>query len=154
MWPMLIGLSPLLSDGRLGTFRGADGTASRIEKNGKLIALGGKPHYLNSSSAELPVERAPEIAILLGSRTASSGEITPLMFHGQKNVRYFGQRTSGFTSANQVFPLANGGTLILTTSMTEDRNGRQYPEGIDPDVVSQEPLDDAAEWLRGQCRSE
>lgn len=151
MWPMLIGLSPLLSEGRLGAFRRSDEVTSKIEKINGLITLDGKSHFLNYPPSTVPRGKTPYIAIIVGSNSASSGEITPLMFYGQKNVRFFGVRTSGFTSANQVFPLPNGGTLILTTSMTEDRNGHAYPDGIEPDVVSNQPFEDSFKWLDQQC---
>ena len=151
MWPMLVGLSPLLSEGQLGAFRSAEDVTNKIEKINGLITLGGKPHFLNYPPDATPQGKVPFIAIIIGSKSASSGEITPLMFYGQKNVKFFGQKTSGFTSANQVFPLPNGGTLVLTTAMTEDRNGHAHPDGIAPDVVSDLPFEDSSKWLSHQC---
>ena len=151
MWPMLIGLKPLLSDGELGGFRRPDGTIDRITKEDGSIKLGGKPHFLNNTLSATTQEPPKFIAIVVSERSASSGEITPLMFFGQKNVKFFGQKSSGFTSANQVFPLPNGGTLVLTTSMTEDRNGRPHPAGIEPDSITGKPLEDSARWLEQKC---
>jgi hypothetical protein len=151
MWPMLIGLDALLAEGRLGAFRQADGSINKIEKVDGVITTGGKPHFLNYPRIDLSIKRKPYIAIVVGPGSASSGEITPLMFHGQQNVKFFGRKTAGFTSANQVFPLPNGGTLVLTTAMTEDRNGEVYPDGIQPDVATESPLEDSAEWLSQQC---
>lgn len=151
MWPMLVGLSPLLSEGQLGIFRSAEGTISKIEKTNGLVTLGGKPHFLNYPQSATFQDAAPFIAIVIGKKSVSSGEITPLMFYGQKNVKFFGHKSSGFTSANQVFPLPNGGTLVLTTSMTEDRNGRSHPDGIEPDIASAQPFEDSSKWLSLQC---
>lgn len=151
MWPMLIGLSPLLSEGQLGAFRSSDEVTSKIEKINGLITLGGKSHFLNYPPSAAPQGKTPYIAIIVGSNSASSGEITPLLFYGQKNVKFFGQKTAGFTSANQVFPLPNGGTLVLTTSMTEDRNGHAHSDGIEPDVISNQPFEDSFKWLNQQC---
>ena len=151
MWPMLVGLSPLLSEGHLGIFRSADGTISKIEKDNGLVTLGGKPHFLNYPQSATFQSSVPFIAIIIGNKSSSSGEITPLMFYGQKNVKFFGHKTSGFTSANQVFPLPNGGTLVLTTSMTEDRNGNSHPDGIEPHIASAEPFQDSSKWLSQQC---
>jgi C-terminal processing protease CtpA/Prc len=69
----------------------------------------------------------------------------------KNHLPFFGRKTAGFTSANRLYPLPNGGTLALTTSMTEDRNGVPHPEGIEPDVVTATPFADAAAWLRQQC---
>jgi hypothetical protein len=151
MWPMLVGLSPLLSDGPLGAFRAADGTISPIVKFDGLIVVDGHTHPLNYPLALTPPAAVAAIAIVIGPQSASSGEITPLMFYGQKNVRFFGRKTAGFTSGNQVFPLPNGGTLILTTSMTQDRNGHEHPDGIEPDVASSRPREEGSAWLKQQC---
>ena len=151
MWPMLIGLKPLLSGGELGGFRRPDGTIDRITKEDRVIQLGGTPHFLNYPLSATTQEPPKFIAIIVGAKSASSGEITPLMFFGQKNVKFFGQKSSGFTSANQVFPLPNGGILVLTTSMTEDRNGRSHPTGIEPDFVTDKPFEESAQWLEQMC---
>ena len=151
MWPMLVGLSPLLSEGQLGAFRSSNQAGNRIEKTNGFITVGGRPHFLNYPSMAAPQADTPYIAIIIGRKSASSGEITPLMFYGQENVKFFGHKTAGFTSANQVFPLPNGGTLVLTTSMTEDRNGHTHPDGIQPDIISDLPFEDASKWLSQQC---
>ena len=151
MWPMLVGLSPLLSEGPLGAFRSAGGATNRIEKINGLVTMSGKPHFLNFPPLATPLGSAQFIAIVIGDKSSSSGEITPLMFFGQENVMYFGRKTSGFTSANQVFPLPNGGSLVLTTSMTEDRNGHEHPDGIEPNITSDQPFADASKWLTEKC---
>lgn len=152
MWPMLAGLLPLLSEGTLGAFERADGVRTTIVSTGDGIALGGRPHFLNWPKLDAPRFQPKFLALIIGPKTASSGEITTLMFRGQSNVRVFGSRTAGYASGNRGFKLSNGGTLVLTTSATIDRNGKKYWGPLDPDVESDRPLVSANDWLRQQCQ--
>ena len=150
MWPMLNGLSPLLADGLLGNFRDSKGSMSPIEKKEGVIYQGGKPSFASiGSNPRIPLKA---IAIVVGPRTSSSGEITAIMFKGQSNVRFFGQPTSGYTTSNSTVTLPNDGKLILTTAETMDRNGVVH-EKITPDQITDTPITDGAVWVNSQCRS-
>ncbi|NUO75223.1 MAG: hypothetical protein HOQ32_04340, partial [Lysobacter sp.] len=152
MWPMLTGLAPLLSEGRLGAFRDAKGVETPIENRGGRIHYDGNPHFLNQVLSSLPPRLPKFVAFVVGPRTASSGEITPILFRGQAGVRYFGAATAGYSTANSTIRLPNGGLLLLTTSATLDRNGRAYEQELVPDVQSADPIGDAADWIGAQCR--
>ena len=151
MWPMVMGVLPLLTEGTLGAFEDRDAKRTSIVSTGNGLLVAGSPHFLNAPSLPLPSFQPDYIAIVLGPRTASSGEITALLFKGQSNVRFFGQRTAGVPTANRVFPLPNGGTLALTTSVTLDRNGNKYSAPIVPDLVTDEPIDAAGSWINNAC---
>lgn len=152
MWPMLVGLSPLLTDGVLGYFRDAHGNAKAIEKKTSGIFVRGSGHVLNDASTQQPTHTVPLIAVAVGPRSSSSGEIVPIMFHGQENVRLFGQRTSGKSTANTTFPLPNGGFAHITTAVTLDRHLKVFETHIEPEVSTQQPLVDAARWISEQCQ--
>lgn len=152
MWPMLVGLSPLLTEGVLGYFRDARGTDKSIEKKPGGIFFGDSVHALNSATALQPKHPAPLIAVAVGPRSSSSGEIVPIMFHGQSNVRLFGQRTSGQSTANSTFPLPNGGAANITTAVTLDRHGKVFDAHIEPEVSTEKPVEDAARWISRQCQ--
>lgn len=151
MWPMLIGLSPLLTEGVLGYFEDAQGAASVIEKSSGAIVINGAPHPFNRATAQLPQRSAQLIAIVIGPRSTSSGEIVPIMFHGQSNVRFFGQPTSGHSTANATFPLPNGGFAYITTATTLDRNRTKFGGKLAPDLISDQPVADAARWIASGC---
>ncbi|NYZ63491.1 S41 family peptidase [Luteimonas deserti] len=152
MWPMLIGLSPLLNEGVLGYFKDARGTATVIDKRPAGISIGGSAHALNTATAQQPRHPAPLVAIAVGPRSSSSGEIVPIMFHGQTNVRLFGQPTSGHSTANSTFALPNGGAVNITTAVTLDRHGRVFDAHIEPDVSTERPVEEAARWVSRRCR--
>ncbi|UHQ24492.1 S41 family peptidase [Lysobacter sp. 5GHs7-4] len=152
MWPMLIGLAPLLSEGQVGAFRDAKGGEIVIENRGGIIHYDGGAHFLNQVLSQLPPRLPKSIAFVIGKHSASSGEITPIMFRGQANVRFFGTETAGYSTSNATIRLPNGGLLLLTTSATLDRNGRAYEQELVPDVQSADPIGDAADWIGAQCR--
>lgn len=160
MYPMLTGLWPLLGDGRLGDFVYATQRTEWGMEQGRLLgrgpqlpADGTKP---GSSLSDTPV------ALLIGPRTASSGEIVAVAFRGRASVRTFGERTAGLVSANRPIPLPDGSVLALTVAEISDRNGNLYPHGIDPEVRtrgtpagsigSDEGVREASAWLEQTCR--
>lgn len=154
MWPMLVGLSPILTEGVLGYFEDARGIARVIEKRAGNILTQGSPHALNQATTLLPKNDANRIAIVVGPRSSSSGEIVPIMFHGQENVRLFGLPTSGQSTANSSFPLPNGGLANITTAATLDRNRTKFEGNIVPEVPSEQPVLDAARWIASECQRE
>lgn len=153
MWPMVLGLAPLLDRGKLAAFVDAENNRTIIEKINGAIYIGGKPHFLNYKLPVSDLDKPRAVAIVVGPLTASSGEITPMLFLGQDNVRFFGSRTAGYTSANRVFQLPNEGRLVLTTSQTEDRSGNVHAQGIEPNDQSDSPFQAAASWVMEQCSS-
>ena len=64
------------------------------------------------------------------------------------NVRTFGTPTAGYASANIVKALADGYTLLITTSCDMARTGEIFcDDPIEPDVLTQTPLEDAVAWI-------
>jgi hypothetical protein len=140
VYPMIAGLGPLLGEGTLGYFeypnqRTTNGQ-SLFYRNGSSGING-----IKSVTAHNPYKMKnikSKIAILVGEGTASSGEMTAICFLGKKNTKLFGQKTAGFTTANQGFNLANGACLYLATSYMADRTKKKYLDCICPDVTTQE----------------
>lgn len=128
MHPMILGLGSLVGDGTLGYFITKENKVPWILENGKFkrneIA---QPYKLKNPSSK--------IAILIGKKTASSGEATAISFIGKDNVKLFGQPTRGLTSGNSTHPLSDGRALALATSFEMDRTGKEYREKIHPDVL-------------------
>ena len=125
MWPMIAGLTPLTGAGPLGYFvRYADGKESKNVWNADHVKVE-NPYKLKKPD--------PKVAILIGTRTSSSGEMTAVAFIGRNNTRLFGQPTGGYTTANQVFVLSDGSNLLLASSYVADRNQKKYLSKITPD---------------------
>lgn len=72
----------------------------------------------------------PPVAVLISKSTASAGEAVAIAFKGRPNVRFFGQRTTGLTTANDVFAISDGSGLFLAVMNYADRDGNRYPDGF------------------------
>src|SRR5690606_31598869 len=133
LWPMLVGVGPLLGEGELGAAVYPDGEQRTIwYEDGK----GGFGDYVQLRVTEPPYElrnaQAP-LAILIDASTASSAEVLVAAARGRPNTRTFGTATSGATSGTRNFDLSDGATLVLAVALTRDRQGEIVRGDIEPD---------------------
>ncbi len=145
MWPMLVGVGPILGEGTVGYF---------IDPNASEFVWG----YYNGVSSGVKVNSAytllnpnPKVAVLTDQATASSGEAITIAFRGRSNTKSFGLPTCGISTANQGFPIGDGATLLLTVSTMADRTKKMYGKSVVPDVVEnnqQVYLQQAIDWLK------
>ena len=151
MWPMIAGLNSLMVD---GTFGYLIGTTNIKEKEWK--TENGKINYSTELIDTYKVKKINnKIAVLIDSKTASSGEMTAIAFIGLTNVKLFGQPSAGYTTANSTFYFSDGSQLYLATNFVADRKHRVYPDKIVPDVVVNtqsrigidETLEYAKKWI-------
>lgn len=146
MWPMLMGLSPLLGDGIYGYFQ--DNKENRMpwrHRSGE-ISIGTNPII----SLDIPYiikNTDKKIAVIIGKKTASSGEATLVAFLGMDNARSFGSETAGLSTGNQSFDLKDGSKLYMTTTLFVDRNKNAYGKKIKPDYATLQPKRYALEWI-------
>ena len=132
MYPMLAGLGPLTGPGELGYFVtghreepfGYRAGEAYARKPGRGVRVP-QPYTLR--------QPASPVAVLIGPRTASSGEITAQAFMGRPATRVFGQPSAGLTTANRLFSLPDGAELNLATSAEADRTHRQHIGPLVPD---------------------
>jgi len=139
LWPMLLGLRPLLGDGPLMTMVQGDKVESHfgVGPIGSWIDWGGNrgPEVQLDWGGAEPETIAPfkgRIAVLLGSWTMSSGESLTICFAGRQNTRTFGEKTAGLTTVTNFFPLSDGSVLNLPVSRMGDRRGREVKGSIEP----------------------
>ncbi|MGB3850609.1 MAG: S41 family peptidase [Tunicatimonas sp.] len=150
MWPMLVGVGPILGEGVVGHFVDPDGSqfAWRYQNgassgNGFVISEVAEPYSL--------IEANPKVAVLLDNNVASSGEAVAIAFIGRENTRSFGEATCGLSTANARFELSNQAELYLTVSYMADRNLNTYGGQLLPDVAvsNEEIIDQAVSWISG-----
>ncbi|MEN5206959.1 S41 family peptidase [Stenotrophomonas terrae] len=137
MWPMIKGLRSLLGDADIGAIR---------DRNGVVTAWRSQP----SKACGVDLSRN-RVAVLVGPRTASSGEAVAVAFRARPGTGFFGQPTAGLSTANQSFALPDGGVIALTTAVFLDRSGEAYLQGIKPENLvphDQYAIAAAAAWLR------
>lgn len=164
MWPPLAGAGPILGSGRAGSFVDArsgkeanwsyrDGTALL---GFRMMAAVKRPY--------VPERKTPPVAVLTGPITASAGEALVVSFRGRPDTRCFGEPTTGLSTGNETYRLADGARLVLSTTVEADRTGRVYDGSIPPDqavridwgVVGTEGdsvVEDARAWLAGRTVS-
>jgi carboxyl-terminal processing protease len=162
LWPMLAGVGPLLGAEIVGSFTNSlpgvgwhyrDGRSWQGDST-RPAEVGG---WGSTSPRRVTTPTAP-VALLVGRKTTSSGELTLLAFLGRPNVRSFGDSTAGYASSNTNVPLRDGATLVITSSYPRDRLGRTYALSVSPDELlptsdsagSDAPLRHALAWLRQQ----
>jgi C-terminal processing protease CtpA/Prc len=138
MWPGMRGLAPLLGPGSHGAF---------------ITAQGAKP-WAPGTALSKDVLKKPDapVAVLLGPKTGSSGEMMAIAFAGRPATRSFGQPTAGFTTANGPVVLSDRAVLVLTTAHVADRLGRRYDGPMTPDEPTTPDATEAAAmaWLARQ----
>lgn len=157
MWPMLLGVEPLLripGDGIqvLGMLRGAGPNVPWESHDGTLMAKGRPMLGFGQPGYRLREPGGP-VAVLLGERTASSGEATALAFRGRPDTRSFGAPTAGFATSNSSIRLPDGTLFLLTDTLMADRNGVGDGGPIVPDQVTDgeaATLAAAHRWLLSQ----
>jgi carboxyl-terminal processing protease len=160
MHPMLTGLGPLTGTGPLVYFVAGRYQVPVAYRKGE--AYTHKPG--NGVRVPKPYQLrqpASPVAVLIGPRTASSGEITAMAFIGRPATRLFGQPSGGFTTGNELIPLSDGAELNLATYAEADRTRRQHTGPLVPDeLVPATPaapagpdatLQAASAWLRQQA---
>lgn len=156
-WPMLAGVGPLLGEGTCGYFQSGNSKSRWYYKDGK-SGVDSNPICSVSKEPYRLLKQTP-VAVLTGSRTASSGEVVVTAFRGKENARSFGQATGGYSTGNQNFTLSDGSMIFLTTSVYVDRNMNRYGSKITPDELvpfeyqtqpsEEDPVIKAAvEWIR------
>lgn len=145
MGPMATAVSSLLPDGELVYYHYRSYDIPVTLKNGVVsnAGTGGKSLY-PEDKLNVPV------AILTDDMTASSGEALTLCFRGLERTRTFGTPTAGYTSVNMLYNMYDGAQMYLTVAFDKARTGEIFKETpIEPDVVTDSPLEAALEWLRG-----
>jgi len=157
MHPMLTGLGPLTGTGPLVYFVAGRYQVPVAYRKGE--AYTSKPG--NGVRVPTPYQLrrpASPVAVLIGPRTASSGEITAMAFIGRPATRLFGQPSGGFTTGNELMPLSDGAELNLAVYAEADRTRRRHTGPLVPDeIVPATPaspdatLRAASAWLRQQA---
>lgn len=135
VWPMLATLASLIGDGRIGGLKYIDGSPddTTFIKNGRPF---GNNQFYSIPSVNCPMpESTRPVVVLTGPMTGSSGETLLLAFKGRPNTIIIGETTAGYVTSNNNFELAPNLQLFLATGYMQDRTGRHYTDGIEPDVV-------------------
>lgn len=131
MYPMILGVANLLGDGQLGSFIDPVTRKKEFwEIRGKEIYAGDELMCRLNTLAALNTKL--KIVVLTGMNTASSGEATAISFKGRKNTWFIGEKTGGYTTANDSFRIFDL-NVFMATAVEADRNGVIYDKYVSPD---------------------
>lgn len=148
MWPMLLGLGPILGDGIAGYFAGNNNSfISWGYSQGSVFST--KNQVMKLNTPYKLKNRIEKLAVIISNNTCSSGEATAVSFIGIKNSCFIGEPTYGNSTSNMSFKLSDGAVLYLTVSKFADRNKKTYGVPINPDIVALNGTSKrkAIEWL-------
>ena len=132
-WPMLAGVGPLLGNGTCGYFVSNTEKVPISYHDG--AAMHGKYIRCRSTLAYKVKPANTSIAVLMGPRTSSAGEIVALAFRGKDQVSFYGAPTAGLTTANSTYMLSDKSMLVLTVCLEADRNGKVCEGKMLPDEI-------------------
>jgi len=133
VWPMLLGLAPLLGEGVKGYLVDADNNYFNWGiSNGAVF-------YNDEPARELPnpyhlKNEIEKLAVIIGENTASAGEAVAVSFKGAENSCFIGSPTCGKSTGNTGYNLSDGARIYVTRTKFVDRNKNIYGVPIKPDI--------------------
>ena len=150
-WPPFIAMYPLFSDTNQGRWVDRDGKSTPFVSRASLETdaqsqAGGRSNPLAPFGAGGP------LAVVVGPRTASAGEMLLVALLGEARVQTFGHTSYGLSTVNDTYMLSDGTLLMLTEMRYALGDGPVYRGGIpamhpapagEPVAVSVEA---AAQW--------
>lgn len=156
MFPMILGVEQLLSDGFIGSFRTKKKEDWFIKINGFFIdttLLTEVKPKCNVNAQNIP------IVILVGRGTGSSGEFFLMAFKGRKNTILLGSQTAGWVTVNTGIQINDTAFINLSVGYGADRNGKIYKKALEPDIpitsvdkfndiANDEKVKAALKWLK------
>ena len=146
MWPMLAALSPLFGNKRLGYFISPDGSKIQWGTYNNFSVLDNRYQYRFPSQYSVRNANIP-IAVLVSSKTASSGEAVLIATRAFENVRTFGEASCGQSTSNKRYKLSNGDSLLVTGAVMADFKGEVFGQRIDVDEPTENALEAAQAWI-------
>lgn len=158
MFPMILGLKQILGEGKVGSFH---------IKNDQQWLIKGNTFFIDSTSMATIIPKCITNAqsipcvLLIGPGTGSSGEFLVMAFKGRAKTVLIGTETAGYVTVNNGFGIKNGSSMNLSVGSGQDRNGQNYTEAIQADVIlnkvdhfndlkNDEKVQAAVKWLKNQ----
>lgn len=143
--PMIGAIEPLIPDGAAVSFDINNFSRSVSIAEGTVNGAGYTVKVKYFKMMNLPV------AVLQNEKTSGSGEITLLAFKGCDYVETFGTDTEGYCSYHTTRKMYDGAQLQLTVGSVVTRTEEVFcEEPIAPDHYSEDPVQDAIEWIKSK----
>lgn len=154
MYPMLLGLAPLITDGNILEFIDKHENSVGMVKleNGKIInCMKNGENIVNMSSDLYRGKVNKPVAVLISEKTSSSAEMTLLALKTNSRVQVFGKSSAGYNTANYSFNIGKNIGVVLSSGKVKSKDGKVYEnEPIKPDIeINTSPGYEALiKWIR------
>lgn len=133
MYPMFEGIAEILGEGIVAATQDPNGTQISTWK-----IKDANFYYDEYRAVDLPnrcsFETLPKVAVLTSVYTASSGEAVAVAFKNRPKTKFFGGKTSGYTTVTDWTELDKELFMTISTSYYADRSGVPYRDYVDVDV--------------------
>jgi hypothetical protein len=141
MWPMMVGVGPVLGEGIVGSLEIAGASAGNWFYRDGVAGIDGQEGFIGArlAGAAYALEDRPPVAVLIDGGTGSSGEAIAIAFKGRPDTRFFGEPSYGYSTATDGYRLSDGANLVIAVGVDVDRDGVAYPEDVLPDVTIAAP---------------
>ena len=133
MFAMIGGLGNIIGDGVLGTFIDRNGREVKWSLNKGDVYEGAE--RWTKIERRCPDQSSLKVAILISQLTCSSGEALAISFKGRNHVRFFGEQTSGYITANDLVFIDKNSMFLIAEAYMADRNHTIYKDFVQPDTV-------------------
>jgi len=149
-WPPFIAMYPLFGNANKARWVDRDGKAIPVVDRTGLAGMAARD--VGDRANPFSSFAAGPLAVLVGAKTASAGEMLLVALMGEERVRTFGQASYGMSTANKVYWLPDGAMLLLTEMRYALADGPVFRGGIAPmqPAPKGEPVEaslrTAAEW--------
>ncbi|QOI99315.1 MAG: hypothetical protein HRU70_01940 [Phycisphaeraceae bacterium] len=148
LWPMLLGLAPLLGEGpAMATVAGAAGDGGEVvSRYGVSRGQGAWIDWGHGPETQLAMADGVSegewvgagvggpVAVVLGPWTMSSGEALAVSLVSRRGARTFGEPTAGLTTVTNWYPLSDGSVLVLPVSRMAGLDGAAVSGRLMPGV--------------------
>lgn len=135
MYPMVVGMQPVIGLGTVGYFDRGQGDRSAWVLSENELLFGENSIVKIEALKNCNKNAEAKVAVLINEFTISSGEALAVALKGMKNTVFIGQPSQGATTANQTFFLDEQTMLFLTVATYADRTGKTYGGKIMPDIT-------------------
>jgi len=136
MYPMILGVEQLLSQGQVGSFITNKGQNWYVKGNNFLLDTNIVTSILPRCGID--AQNIP-VVVLIGPGTGSSGEFFVMSFKGRAKTVLMGSPTAGYITVVAGFPINNAAYMYLSVGYGADRNGEIYKEALRPDIPLSSP---------------
>ena len=142
--PFVVSLSSILNNNTLFSF-----SNKKVKKTDKNWINYSNNTIIYNSMLRNKLNIKIPIAIIIGNKTASSGEICASIFYrNNKYIKIFGDNTYGKLSINNTFNILSNIQLHIPVSLLTSVDGKFHiKEHLEPDIYTNKPIFFAKKWI-------